>query len=374
MPTLPYMGLVTPVIKGDRGAWDGKLNAIFTRVDSHDHTAGKGIVIPTAGLGIDEDLPMGGNGFTGVAKVNFTTITAPTTGSKDLFVNAADNELYWRSNAGVNVKLTSGSGLNISLVGGIVGDYAAVGAAVAYDDANKRYTLKTQTNTWARLATGPVRIYEFNTTETVYFEQAVDAALAASYTVTWPAALPGAQTAIQVTAAGVVLFSNTFTGALTATDYRYTTGQTTSVAAMEACEPGAATHTKTAAVSGAQKAWTIVASTNKVVFPLRVPIGCVIKSFAVYLEKNTSNVNTVQARMHSTRVNVLGTETNHGTGAVSSNANAPGFTSLASTAVDADLNVTVTAGFEYYVVFTPGGGVAPAADVLYSCEVTWTRP
>ena len=46
------------------------------------------------------------------------------------------------------------------------------------DDAGKRYTFKDQTaptKKWARLASGPVRIFEYNTTESVYVEHAVDA-------------------------------------------------------------------------------------------------------------------------------------------------------------------------------------------------------
>ena len=70
-----------------------------------------------------------------------------------------------RTNGGTNIKVTSGSTLNLSLVGGIVGDYASVGAEVAYDDANDRYTFKQQlggggVKQWARLAAGDVDLYE----------------------------------------------------------------------------------------------------------------------------------------------------------------------------------------------------------------------
>lgn len=212
MPTLPNMGLVTPTLGADIGVWDDKINAAFALIDEHDHTLGKGAAITPAAMSIDADIGMGGNGLAALGKVAFTAVATPTTGAKNLFVDAADNELYWRSNAGVNVKLTSNASLNTSLVGGIVGDYSAAGAEVAYDATNKRFTFKQAASPggkWARMASGPVRIYEFDTTESLYVEHAVAAALAASYTVEWPAALPGTQALVQIGADGKLTYSNT---------------------------------------------------------------------------------------------------------------------------------------------------------------------
>lgn len=212
MPTLPNMNLITPAQGGDRGTWDDKINACFVQIDAHNHTSGKGVRVPVAGLNIDTDINMGSKGLTSLGRAAFAEITALTTGARTLFVSSSDHELYWRTNAGTNVKLTNGASINTSLVGGIVGDYASVGAEVAFVDANKVYTFKDQsspTKKWARLASGPVRIYEYNSTDSVYVEHAVDATLAASYTVTWPDALPASQTLMQVTSAGLVAFSNT---------------------------------------------------------------------------------------------------------------------------------------------------------------------
>lgn len=212
MPTLPNMALVTPVQGADRGTWDDKINAAFALVDAHDHTSGKGVAIASAALNIDGNVAWGGNAITGLGLITFTPIAPLVSGSKDLFVSSADNELYWRTNSGTNVKLTNGASINTTLVGGIVGDYASVGAELAYDDANKTYTFKDQstpTKKWARLGSGPVRIHEFDTTESTYVEFAVDAALAASYTVTWPAALPASTVLMQIAADGTLVCSNT---------------------------------------------------------------------------------------------------------------------------------------------------------------------
>lgn len=217
MPTLPNMSIITPTLGGDSGQWDDKINAGFGLVDAHDHSSGKGVTVKTAGLEINADLTIAGYALTNVGKTAFTAVAALASGSKTLFVSSANNELYWRSNAGTNVQLTSGSSINTSLVGGIGGDYSTVGADLDYSDAAKTYTHKIETGTWARVASGPVRIYEYNTSESVYVEHAIDAALASSYTVTWPAAVPASTAIVQITSAGVVSFSNTIVNHLVMT-------------------------------------------------------------------------------------------------------------------------------------------------------------
>jgi hypothetical protein len=199
-----------PLVDGDAGSWDDELNAAFGIIDEHDHAPGAGVQIPTVGININANLPMNGYGLTALSKLAFSQI-APPAGARTLYTSNVDNELYWLSNAGAAVKITSGAGLNLSLIGGIVGDYAAVGAEVAYDDANDRYTFKQQgaPKTWARLASGDVRLYETGTNENVYVGLKAPAALAAPYDVTWPLAAPASQVLVQIDAAGQLSCSNT---------------------------------------------------------------------------------------------------------------------------------------------------------------------
>lgn len=271
-----------PTLGADNGAWDDKLNAGLTKVDAHDHTTNKGTRVPSAGININADLAFGGYGPTGLGKAAFNAVAALASGTKTLFVSSADNELYWRTNGGTNVKLTSGTSLNITLVGGIVGDYSSVGAEVAYDDANDRYTFKQQGSPkpWARIASGPVRIYEFNTTETVYVELAVAAALAASYTLTLPAALPGSTVLCQVSSAGVVSFSNTIPTGIT-----LTTGFVHLVAQQESvCVPLKGAGTFSNAIVSDQAEVVVTATGNTAVFPLEFGLdtNSVITAITLY--------------------------------------------------------------------------------------------
>jgi len=236
MTTLPNMSIVLPTLGGDRGTWDDKLNAALMLIDPHDHTSGKGVQVPTAGININADLTFAGFGAINLGRVAFTAVTALSSGSKALFVSSSDNELYWRTNAGANVKLTSGASLNTSLIGGIAGDYASAGAEVAYDDSEDRYTFKQQGSPkpWARVASGPVRIHEFGTTESVYVELAAPGALGASYTVTLPTAAPGSTSILQMDSSGVVSASNTVANAVSLGSTLGVTGLITATAGLTA--------------------------------------------------------------------------------------------------------------------------------------------
>lgn len=208
MTTLPNLSLVLPT-RGAPGAgiWDDTLDADLALIDAHNHTAGKGVAVPTAGININADLSFGSAfGLTNAQRIQFASVTALSSNNKSLFVNAADNELYWRSNAGSNVKLTAGAALNVAaFTGGFGGDYAAVGAVAAFDDAGDRYTFKQQSPfNWARLASGEVRIFETGTLDTVFVGLAAPAALAASFTITLPLALPAATRMLSMDSAGNV--------------------------------------------------------------------------------------------------------------------------------------------------------------------------
>lgn len=211
MTTLPNMGLELPDVGQDVDTWGGIMNANLSLEDAHDHTSGKGVPIRTDALDIDADLSVGGFALLDVGSIDFAPIAALAAGALRIFVSSSDNELYWRTSGGTNVKLTSGTSINTTLVGGIVGDYTSVSAEVAFDDAGQRYTFKRQGSPkpWARLASGDLRLFEHNTTETVFVGLACPAALAVSHTITLPTAAPASQALVQMDASGVLSASNT---------------------------------------------------------------------------------------------------------------------------------------------------------------------
>lgn len=211
MTTLPNLGIVLPT-RGAPGSghWADTTDANYQLLDAHNHQSGKGLPINSAAISVDGDISFGSSwAITNMQRVSFASVTALSANNLSLFVSG--NELRWRSSSGTNVQLTNGNSLNVSaFVGGIGGDYTSVAAAENYDDSAKRYTFKQGGGSlWAKLQSGGLRLVEFSTSETLFVEQLAPAALASSYGVTWPTALPGSTTLVQVDNTGQISFSNT---------------------------------------------------------------------------------------------------------------------------------------------------------------------
>lgn len=217
MPT-PNMLLDYPTLGGDSGVWDDKLNAASLLIDAHDHTTNKGVRVPVSGLNINADVPMGGFGVANAKYLQLFNQAASPAVSRSFWVKTSDGELYWRTAGGTDIKITSGTGLNLSLVGGITGDYASVSASFYYDDANKTYRALRQAplpNFWASVSMGDLDLYEKASGITNRVRLKSPAALAASYDLTFAAALPGSTQLMQVSSAGAITFSNTVANAVT---------------------------------------------------------------------------------------------------------------------------------------------------------------
>lgn len=339
MTTLPNMGLELPV-RGPAGSglWDDTVDDDFGKIDSHNHTIGKGARIPTAAIQIDADLSFGSQWAPkDLQRIQFASVTALATGGLSLFVNDADKELYWRSNAGTNVKLTLANALNVAaFTGGIGGDYAAVGALVAYDDANDRYTFKQQNPfTWARLASGDVRLFETGTTESVFVGLAAPAALSASYTLALPLALPSAIAQLRVDAAG-----NVSTQTL-----------------LDMYPAAFAVPNTVGSPTYAGGTWAFGAGTT-FSCPIKLPVGSSFASWKVFLQKVTNAASALQATLREQNC-VTGAQL--AIGATQSNsANAPGIISLTGA------GTTIKANCVYFVDIVT---VSTAGDQLYGWSV-----
>jgi hypothetical protein len=205
--TLPNMSLIMPALGGDAGTWDDELQTAFTQIDSHNHSAGQGVQVPSAGININANLSFGGFGITNLASLTFAEIPALAAGADVIYVDSTTHELMWRSHSGVNVQLTSGGALNVAaFAGGIGGDYTTVAAQLNYDSANTQYTFKGASPSfdWAGLASGDLHLYQEGTTESVFVGLKAPDALAASYAMTLPAGLPGKQSALTFDSSGAL--------------------------------------------------------------------------------------------------------------------------------------------------------------------------
>lgn len=200
------MQIIVPTEGSDSGTWDTILNtALGTTIDQHDHTTGNGVQVPTAGIDIDADLTFAGNNATNVGVVGFTQI-ASTVINNSLHVKSSDGELYWRTTGGTDVRVTNGASLDLTLAGGITGDYSSTNADLEYVDAEKAYEFKQDESPdhWANIKAGDIRIAEPTSGVVNFVTLESPTSLAASYTLELPDALPASDQWLVLTSAGKV--------------------------------------------------------------------------------------------------------------------------------------------------------------------------
>lgn len=375
MPTTTNMSLVLPTEGGDADIWDTLLAAVFNLIDAHDHSSGKGVPVPSSGLRINADVPFNYSGTyyaaTGVKAVDFQPSAAADVSSYAgaLFVNSLDNELYFRTTSGSNVKVTSGTSLNVSaFTGGIGGDYSSVSALVSFSDADDAYLFQQQGSPrpWARMRSADVDIYEAAAGITNRVRLQSPAALAASYAITLPAALPASTLLMQMSSAGVLSLSNTLASGLTlggaltlpggsninisgSGEVKHGDRQTAQDAASQACTAG----TYSSGASSDCVSYTLSAA-GVVYIPIRgLKIGDRLKvlrivgtsvaepAFAIY----TQNAGVATARAHTSANTIVAN------GNITLSLDTPYTLALSSDQGDF-VNLKVTAGANSFAVKT----------------------
>lgn len=375
MTTLPSMGLVLPTRgAAGAGAWDDTIDADLGLVDAHDHTPGKGEMIPVAALSIDDDVSFSGAyAPINLHRLTFASVTALSTNNKSLFVSSSDNELYWRSNAGANVKITNGAALNVAaFTGGFGAGYSSAGAVADYDSSTTRYTFKTNTGTWARGAFGGVRLYEHGTSAATYVALLSPASLASTYSVTFPAALPASTAVVQMSSAGVLTadVAPTISGLITASEgITCSANKDVTVSGTGAYNHGnfrLRVHA-TNFVSPSAIGWTngIASLPNSAVATSGIPllIGDRITSIVFSIRDSVATTGTV--RISST--NTDGTVTIPAAGTASVNTAGTGVTQLITITPSSPLEFTDTLSFVAEVTTGGGGGTffVRSFDVYY---------
>ena len=110
-PTLtsPNMGIVVPVVLTDTGPdWATRIfNALFTTVDSHDHTSGKGVLITPAAMNINADLGFNSNDAIALRSVRFTQQGAPLAVGSDVgCCYDSQGELWYNDGSARQVQIT----------------------------------------------------------------------------------------------------------------------------------------------------------------------------------------------------------------------------------------------------------------------------
>ena len=195
MAITPFMSLLLPDVGVTLGPlWATELDNAFFLVDSHNHTVGQGVPIPSAGIAINGDLPFNSFNATLLRSTRFVNQSSPLSGPQDLTeLYASSGNLYYNNQAGQQVQITAGAGLNAASIGGIGGDYGTSTASVFYTSADSTFTFWQAPNQMALLQVGPLELA--NTDQDSFFItlQAPNG-LSADYTLTLPFSLPGSGT------------------------------------------------------------------------------------------------------------------------------------------------------------------------------------
>lgn len=365
MPQTPSsnMGIIWPTDHNDADAWDVIMDtAIRTTIDAHDHSAGKGVLVPTGGLKIDADISWSFNGLsraiTDLRAIDFSPQAASgmTALAGALFLNSADNELYYRTTGGSNVKVTAGTALNVAgFTGGIGGDYAATGALVIFDDATDSYWFQQQIGAavrqYARMRSADVDLYEFKANPTAgvptnRVRLASPTALAASYTLTMPGSIPAAGGPLSVDAAGNVLTVEKH-------------GIRTLQISFYAFQPIEQAVTPASYSSGRLNMTTVQAGTS-----ILLPVGKRIREVRVFIADNATGPTKLQSAFMS---NTGSTATATIAGSTQSLGNGTN-----QTLIITGLTTTITAGTTYSIlVLTPVGA---AVGTVWLAEVDYDQP
>ena len=205
MPTTPNMNLILPsptITPGPTYATQN--NTAFEAVDSHDHTSGNGVQVPSAGIGIDADLPFNANNATELRSVRFENQASALAVATDIGCTyVAGGNLYFNDVSGTQIQLTAGGALNAASIGGIGGDYSTSTASVYYQDINDTYYFTSDVNKPATVSVGSAIIQEPTTSPNGVTIKSTTS-LASSYDLTLPSALPASTRVVSLTSAGVL--------------------------------------------------------------------------------------------------------------------------------------------------------------------------
>lgn len=107
-----YMNLSLPVPSVTSGpTWAENVNTALTTVDSHDHSAGKGTQVPTAGLNINANLTMNSSALTEVKSVNLDSQNSSLPATNVQAIYSVNGDLYYNNNSGTPVQITQGSSI-----------------------------------------------------------------------------------------------------------------------------------------------------------------------------------------------------------------------------------------------------------------------
>lgn len=207
----PNMNLQLPVPTVTLGPdWAVDLNTALDLVDAHDHTSGKGVPVPSAGININTDLTCHDNNLITVRSTRFVNNGSPISSPSDLgAIYESGGDLYYNNSIGQHVQITLGAGLSLTSAGGFNGDYVGSTASASYSSLSGTFTFTQGPNTAAIMDSGPLVV---RTTQVSSNGVTITppASLASPYQITLPTALPTNTQLLSISSSGQLTATTNF--------------------------------------------------------------------------------------------------------------------------------------------------------------------
>lgn len=201
MPTTitPNMSLVLPGVGTQAGPqYATDVNNSLSIIDTHDHTPGNGVLIPTAGINIDNTLSFNTFGASDLQRLSLDAQVSPLSGATyptSLYASGVD--LYFNDGSGNQIQITSSGQVNTA-TGNITGLSAP--AAASYISGSQKFLWQANsgTNLPATMEGASVVVRE-QVVAGNGVTLSAPTSLAANYTLTFASALPSTTNAITLT-------------------------------------------------------------------------------------------------------------------------------------------------------------------------------
>lgn len=203
MPTTPNMGLILPTPTVTPGPlYASENNNAFSAIDSHNHTSGLGVPIPSSALNINGDVSFQNNNLIVLKSSRYADQVSPLSGPSDLAcVYSVAGDLYYNDGIGNQIQLTIGGALNATSIGGIGGDYSTSTASVFYTSLNNTFSFWQSSGVNATLDVGDI-IVRSEVASAFGVHLTASASMSADYSLTLPIALPSVQSFMTLDASG----------------------------------------------------------------------------------------------------------------------------------------------------------------------------
>ena len=159
-------------------------------------------------IDVNQTLDVNAQLIDDVGALRLSKLAAIASGAAHVRKAQADlsGDLWWVDENGTAIQLTKNGALNAAAVKGFTGDYGAggVNADASYSNATKTFTFTQEGNHAATPNIGAIELREVAAGIVNKVTLKSPAALAASYAMTMPAAVPGSTSLITMSAAGVL--------------------------------------------------------------------------------------------------------------------------------------------------------------------------